>query len=164
MPSKPACPASLSSFATTFRCPNRWTPWSRVKARGPGDALSTWLHGMGFRSTATRLGLDGPVGEDAPPPPPTEEVAGFGPYALITEAGAVGALLDAVPGRCGTLAIYPVADGVGLVGLGLAAQPGRAVLSCRWGMQGDLDRPVQQLPIADLCRQRWRPCSPIPRC
>jgi DNA polymerase-1 len=110
--------------------------------------LSTWLHGMGFRSTATRLGLDGPVGEDAPPPPPPEEVAGFGPYALITDAAELVALLDAVRG-CGTLAIHPVADATGLVGLGLAAQPGRAAY-LPLAHQGDLDRPVQQLPIAGV--------------
>ncbi len=48
-------------------------PLDTLGVREPDRAaLAGWLHGMGFRSTATRLGLDGPVGEDTPPAPPEE--------------------------------------------------------------------------------------------
>ena len=104
-------------------------------------ALSQWLHGMGFRSTATRLGLDGPVGEDTPPPP-AEPAAGFGPYATLTEAAALEAVCAAAR-RGGMLAVYVLGD-AGLVGLGLATAPGQAAY-LPLGHRGDLDRPAQQL-------------------
>ena len=110
-------------------------------------ALSGWLIGMGFRSTVTRLGLDGPVGEDTPPPPP-EEAAPFGPYGVVAdEAGLAGMLADI--GRSGVLAIYPAVGGDGLVGLGLATTPGRAGY-VPVGHAGDLERQVQQLDLAAL--------------
>ena len=122
-------------------------PLDTLGVREPDRAaLSAWLHGMGFRSTATRLGLDGPVGEDAPPPPPPEDVAPFGPYPVIAEPAALAALLDAAR-RCGLLALHPALDGRELVGLGLAAGPGNAAYA-PLAHQGDLDRPVQQLPVA----------------
>jgi DNA polymerase-1 len=113
-------------------------------------ALSTWLHGMGFRSTATRLGLDGPApaapAADAPAAPAEEAVAGFGPYALMTAEADLATLLAAAQAT-GTLALFPVADAMGLVGLGLAAKPGRAAY-LPLAHQGDLDRPVVQIPLA----------------
>ena len=124
-------------------------PLDTLGVREPDRAaLSAWLHGMGFRSTATRLGLDGPVGEDAPPPPPPEDIAPFGPYPVIAEQAALAALLDAAR-RCGVLALHPALDGWELVGLGLAAGPGNAAYA-PLAHQGDLDRPVQQLPVADV--------------
>ena len=110
-------------------------------------ALSAWLHSMGFRSTATRLGLDGPVGEDIPTPQP-EEIAGFGPYGVAADMAAVASVLDDA-NRGGMLAIYPVAGSVGLVGLGLATAPGRACY-VPVGHAGDLERVVQQVGLAEL--------------
>ena len=114
------------------------------------EVLSGWLHSMGFRSTATRLGLDGPVGEDTPPPPPRDEVAGFGPYTVAADLDAVTSALDDAS-RLGVLAIYPVSGADGLVGLGLATAPGRACY-VPVGHAGDLDRVVQQVSFGDLKR------------
>ena len=108
-------------------------------------ALAGWLHGMGFRSTATRLGLDGPVGEDTPPPAPVEIVLPFGPYTAVVDGPALAAVLAAAQAG-GLIALYPAVDGFGLVGLGLATAQGRAVY-LPLGHQGDLDRPVQQLAL-----------------
>ena len=124
-------------------------PLDTLLSREPDRAtLSAWLHGMGFRSTATRLGLDGPVGEDAPPAPPPEDVAAFGPYPVIAEPAALAALLDAAR-QGGVLAVHPAVDASGLVGLGLATAPGNAAY-LPLAHQGDLDRPVRQLPLAEV--------------
>ena len=110
-------------------------------------ALSNWLVGMGFRSTVTRLGLDGPVGEDTPPPPPPEAAA-FGPYKVVADAAALAGVLDDAR-RGGVLAIYPAADAQRLVGLGLATAAGRACYVPA-DHAGDLDRPVHQIALAEL--------------
>ena len=110
-------------------------------------SLSAWLHSMGFRSTATRLGLDGPIGEDVPPPPPPEAVASFGPYTVVTDLAGLEAVLAAAR-RCGMLAITAAEDSAGLVGLGLAAAQGHAVY-LPLGHAGDLDRPAQQIALAE---------------
>ncbi len=124
-------------------------PLDELGVKEPDRAtLSGWLHGMGFRSTATRLGLDGPVGEDAPPPPPVEEVAAFGPYGVVADLAALAGVLDAAR-QGGMLAITPAQDAAGLIGLGLATAKGKAVY-LPLGHQGDLDRPVQQIALADL--------------
>ena len=126
-------------------------PLDSLVTREPArEALAAWLHSMGFRSTATRLGLDGPVGEDAPPPPAPEEVAVFGPYGVAADIAAVTKVLDDARGA-GTLAIYPVSGAGGLVGLGLATVPGRACY-VPVGHAGDLDRVVQQVSSSDLKR------------
>ncbi len=125
-------------------------PLQELVCREPDrSALSAWLHAMGFRSTALRLGLDGPVGEDAPPSPPPEQAAvPFGPYGVVADSEALAALLEAAR-QGGMLAVHPVWDGAGLVGLGLAAAPGQAGY-VPLGHQGDLDRPVRQLPVAEV--------------
>ena len=110
-------------------------------------ALASWLHGMGFRSTATRLGLDGPIGEDAPPPAPEEVVQPFGPYGVASNLPALDAVLAAAQ-AAGVLAIHPAVDSAGIVGLGLATAQGCAVY-LPLGHQGDLERPVEQLTLAD---------------
>ncbi len=110
-------------------------------------ALATWLHAMGFRSTATRLGLDGPVGEDTPPPAPAEMVQPFGPYSAAADLPALEAVLAAARAG-GLLALHPAVDTTGLVGLGLATGQGRAVY-LPLGHQGDLDRPVSQVSMAE---------------
>ncbi len=123
-------------------------PLDTLGVREPDRAsLAAWLHGMGFRSTATRLGLDGPVGEDTPPPAPSEQVLPFGPYEAVGELAALEAVLaDARAG--GLLAIHPGVGSAGLVGLGLATGQGRAVY-VPLGHQGDLDRPVQQVRMEE---------------
>ncbi len=111
-------------------------------------ALSNWLVGMGFRSTVTRLGLDGPVGEDTPSPPPPDESAAFGPYAVVADMPGLSGVIEEV-GRSGVLALYPVVGADGLVGLGLATAPGRACY-VPVGHAADLDRQVQQVDLAAL--------------
>ncbi|WP_158742427.1 DNA polymerase I [Acidisphaera sp. L21] len=108
-------------------------------------ALSAWLHSMGFRSTATRLGLDGPVGEDMPPPPPQETVLPFGPYGAVDDAEGLAAVLDQARAG-GVVAIFPVLSAGELVGLGLATAPGRACY-LPLAHEGDLERPVRQLNL-----------------
>ena len=114
-------------------------------------ALARWLKTQGFRSIATRLGLDSEA-----PAPATKAVeaapaarpgdpgfagsgaagnrrgapSGFGPYATITSEGALRAFL-AESAICGFLAIDTETDGLvatraPLVGLSLAVAPGRA--------------------------------------
>ncbi len=114
--------------------------------------LAAWLKTQGFRSIATRLGLDGEAPapavagttvEAAPrrsqaalPLPEAErpvlaEVAsGFGPYATITTEAAFREFL-AETAACGLLAIDTETDGLDplrapLVGLSVAVAPGRA--------------------------------------
>ena len=123
-------------------------PLDTLVSRQPERAaLSGWLHGMGFRSTATRLGLDGPVGEDTPPPPPPEAAA-FGPYPVVAEPSALASALAAARSG-GVLAIYPAVGATGLVGLGLATAPGQACY-IPIGHAGDLERQVQQIGLTDL--------------
>jgi DNA polymerase-1 len=114
-------------------------------------ALAAWLKLQGFRSIATRLGLDGtattaPVAAtveaaphraqaalplpEAAPPPIAEVTSGFGPYATITTEAALHAFLSQIA-TCGFLAIGTETEGLGpmraeLGGLSLAVAPGRA--------------------------------------
>jgi DNA polymerase-1 len=102
------------------------------------DRLQTWLAAQGFRSIATRLGLEAAQGSSRPaaaPQPATSEGAtpdapGYGPYETITTLDALRAFLaEAVSG--GMLALGVETDGVeavraALVGLSLAVAPGRA--------------------------------------
>ncbi len=111
-------------------------------------ALSAWLHAMGFRSTATRLGLDGPVGEDAPPPPPAEAVKAFGPYPVVATAEGLAIVLAAAAGA-GVLAITPLRDRDTLVGLGLAVAPGQAGY-LPLAHQATLEQPAPQLSLAEV--------------
>ncbi len=111
-------------------------------------ALSTWLYGMGFRSTATRLGLDGPVGEDAPPPPAPEEAAGFGPYPVAGTTAVLASVLAATAAT-GLLAVAPLQEGEVLVGLGLATTPGQAVY-VPLAHEATLEQPVPQLALPDV--------------
>ena len=122
------------------------TPVDRLRAR-PFDktALAAWLKQQGFRSIATRLGLEvAPATttvEGAPrraqavlplaePPKPAEVASGFGPYVTITDETALRAFLRA-SAACGFIAIDTEADGLiatraPLLGLSLAVAPGRA--------------------------------------
>ena len=125
-------------------------PLDQLVLRDPDrGVLSTWLHAQGFRSTALRLGLEGPAQDDtqaaqpAPPPP-----AGFGPYECVTNAEALLAWLAPVPGS-GKLAVHAAMEGKRLAGIGLATAPGRAVY-VPLAHQGDLERQVQQVDVGDL--------------
>jgi DNA polymerase-1 len=95
--------------------------------------LSDWLHGMGFRSTALRLGLaDGePAQEADAPPAETAAVAAFGPYEIVaTEAALAGWMEEALRAR--RVAINVQTDGnprplqAALLGVALATAPGKA--------------------------------------
>ena len=103
--------------------------------------LQTWLATQGFRSIATRLGLEAaraparPVETQMTPHPAASEGAipdalGYGPYQTITTLDALRAFLaEAV--ACGMLALGVETDGVeavraALVGFTLAVAPGRA--------------------------------------
>lgn len=99
--------------------------------------LGAFLHLMGFRSTALRLGIepgaDTPPAPDAPPPEdaPAATQAPFGNYTTITDLPALQAFLaDAVRAR--RLALHVQTDGnprplqAALLGIGLALDAGRA--------------------------------------
>lgn len=126
-------------------------PIDQMHAR-PFDkaALGGWLKTQGFRSIATRLGLDGeaaaPVSAtveaaprrtqvalplpEAERPAIAEAASGFGPYVTITSEAALREFL-AETATCGFLAIDTETDGLDplrapLVGLSFAVAPGRA--------------------------------------
>ncbi len=126
-------------------------PIELLRARPYDKAgLAAWLRTQGFRSIATRLGLDGeaPVPAtkaveaaprraqaalplpEAERPAITETSSGFGPYVTITSAAALRGFLGE-SAACGFIAIDTEADGLAatrapLVGLSLAVAPGRA--------------------------------------
>ena len=105
------------------------------------ERLQSWLATQGFRSIATRLGLE--AGRAAARPPPTAgadhpapsqgaipDALGYGPYETITTLDALRAFL-AEALSAGMLALGVETDGVeavraALVGLSLAIGPGRA--------------------------------------
>jgi DNA polymerase-1 len=123
-------------------------PVDQLQARPYDKAtLAAWLKTQGFRSIATRLGLEAaPAGAaveaaprraqaalpllEAEPPAVAQAMSGFGSYMTITsEAELRDFLAESV--TCGFVAIDTVADGVvavrsPLVGLSLAVAPGRA--------------------------------------
>ena len=106
-------------------------------------ALVDWLTKQGFRSTISRLGLDGPApskpSADAPPkpsvqpdlgltPPPTED--GFGPYETVTTAEELRQWVAAAT-AAGRVALDTETDGLDtmrarLVGFSMATVAGRA--------------------------------------
>ncbi len=95
--------------------------------------LSGWLHGMGFRSTALRLGLDDGAAavEAEQAPEPERSASAYGPYDTITTADAVTAwIAEAITSR--RVAIHVQTDGnprplrAEILGIALATAPGRA--------------------------------------
>ncbi len=109
-------------------------PLDDLAAKEPDrSALVAWLHAMGFRSTAIRLGMEG----QAPPPSPEPaefaerpEQPPFGPYETVTDAGRLAAWI-ALARTSGTVAVALATDGprtmqASLVGLALATGPGHA--------------------------------------
>jgi DNA polymerase-1 len=105
------------------------------------ERLQPWLAAQGFRSIATRLGLEAGkvaarISPEAPHPAPAPaggaapEAAGFGPYETITTLEALHAFLATGIDQ-GILALGVETDGVdairaALVGLSIAVAPGRA--------------------------------------
>jgi DNA polymerase-1 len=94
--------------------------------------LSDWLHGMGFRSTALRLGLgDGAPEPDAEPAQPAAAQEAYGPYEIVASAPALAEwLAQAVTARRVALHVQTDLDPrpwrAALLGIGLATAPGRA--------------------------------------
>ncbi len=124
-------------------------PLDALGVRQPDRAaLVGWLTGMGFRSTVTRLGLDGALDAQAPAPPPREDAAPFGPYPVAADLEALAAVLDAAR-RGGLLALTPAVAGAGRAGLGRGPAPGQACY-VPIGHVGDLERPAQQLALAEV--------------
>ena len=109
-------------------------PLDDLRARDPDrPTLVAWLHAMGFRSTATRLGLDG----EAPPPSPEPadyaeepEQPPFGAYECVTDLARLNEWIAEAEDR-GLVAIGTATDGADamratLIGFSLATAPGRA--------------------------------------
>jgi DNA polymerase-1 len=143
------------------------SPIDKLHAR-PYDksVLAAWLKTQGFRSIATRLGLEAaPAAREvaaAPPraqaalplpepPKPAEAASGFGPYETITSEATLRAFLAEI-GNCGFVAIDTEADGLiatraTLLGLALAVTPGRAAY-----MPLRHDGLPEQVPLAAAIR------------
>ncbi len=116
-------------------------PLEDLAAREPEpERLADFLHAQGFRSTLTRLGLDGSVSAApaaapplpiAPDRPETEDTpVAFGPYATVLDTTALGEWI-AEARAAGVVAIDTETDGIdpqraALLGLSLATAPGRA--------------------------------------
>ena len=112
-------------------------------AREPDRArLGEFLHRLGFRSTAIRLGLEQAAATQEPAPSSRAEAATpaapFGNYeTVVTMDALAGWIAEAV--RDGLLSIE-VEDGpAGLIGLALAVAPGRA---CYVPLGHEADEPV----------------------
>ena len=101
---------------------------------GPLDRnkLTDWLHGMGFRSTALRLGLaDGMPAPSASPPETARTAAAYGPYETVATEDAMGAWFsEALRARRFALHVQTDLDPrpwrAALLGIAIAIAPGRA--------------------------------------
>ncbi len=109
-------------------------PLDELVAKDPDHpTLVAWLNAMGFRSTATRLGLD--TGPARPEPEPTTldappEQPPFGPYECVTTAARLAEWI-AEATSLGIVALDTETDSLDamratLVGVSLATGPGRA--------------------------------------
>jgi DNA polymerase-1 len=109
-------------------------PLEELQAKEPDrPALVAWLHAMGFKSTATRLGLDG----EAPPPSPEPadyaaepEQPPFENYECVTDTARLEAWITEAA-ALGVVAIDTETDSLDamratLVGFSLSTAPGRA--------------------------------------
>ena len=120
-------------------------------AREPERArLGEFLHRLGFRSTAIRLGLEQAQAAAEPAPSARAEAATpaspFGPYETVVTMDALAAWI-AEARRDGLLAVE-VKDGPGgLIGLALAVAPGRA---CYVPLAHEAEEPVAQLAARDV--------------
>jgi DNA polymerase-1 len=109
-------------------------PIAELAARAPDpDRLAAWLRTQGFRSTLTRLGLDGAGVETVlavPAPAPPAPSVPFGPYECVTSRAALATFL-AEARMAGMVAVDTETDSLdpmraNLVGFSLATAPGRA--------------------------------------
>ncbi len=114
-------------------------PLAELAAREPDRTkLADWLRAQGFRSTLTRLGLDGhgvaaAAAEPVHPvaaPEPSAPAAPFGPYACVTAPDALRDWIEAAR-DAGVVAVDTETDSLdpmraNLVGFSLATAPGRA--------------------------------------
>ncbi len=120
--------------------------------------LARWLISMGFRSTATRLGLFAEAAEPSPEPEELEappEQPPFGPYETVTTLGRLQDWI-AEARAAGAVGLDTETDAqdpmrARLLGIGLALGPGRACyvpLRHRGPGQGSLDEPAGPEQIA----------------
>ena len=109
-------------------------PLDDLVARQPDNpVLTRWLISMGFRSTATRLGLFAEAAEPSPEPAQFEaapEQPPFGPYATVTTLAQLQEWI-AEARAAGVVGLETQTDGLdpnraALLGIGLATGPGRA--------------------------------------
>ena len=94
--------------------------------------LSDWLHGMGFRSTALRLGLaDGPAVVEPEAEQASRPAVAYGPYEVVASEEALAAWIAAAV-RARHVAVHVQTDldprpwRACVLGVGLAVAPGRA--------------------------------------
>ena len=94
--------------------------------------LTDWLHAMGFRSTALRLGLaEGPPAAETEAKAPTRATAAYGPYEVVASDEALAAwVAEATRARRVALHVQTDLDPrpwrARLLGVALATAPGRA--------------------------------------
>ena len=109
-------------------------PLDTLIVRQPDNpVLTRWLISMGFRSTATRLGLFAEAAEPSPEPSALEaapEQPPFGPYVTVTTLDALQSWI-AEATASGIVGLNVQTDGrdpnrAELLGIGLATGPGRA--------------------------------------
>jgi DNA polymerase-1 len=120
-------------------------PVDHLNPRPPErETLAAWLAAQGFRSIATRLGLDAKapaaaptrqgelvLSDDAPAPVAAPTVQGdFGPYETVATEAALAGWIEAIR-AAGEVALDTETDGLdamraALLGISLAVAPGRA--------------------------------------
>ncbi|MBV8913068.1 MAG: DNA polymerase I, partial [Acetobacteraceae bacterium] len=109
-------------------------PLEELRAREPDKpTLARWLLAMGFRSTATRLGLMAEAAEPSPEPQQLEaapEQPPFGPYETVTSLARLQEWI-AEARSAGAIGLDTETDGLDptratLLGIGLATGPNRA--------------------------------------
>jgi DNA polymerase-1 len=133
-----------------------------LRAKPPHrETLAAWLHAQGFRSTAAKLGLDGPAATQAPAPAPlpdATEQPSFGPYDCVTTLERLQAWINEAR-AAGIVGFDTETDSLDalraeLVGFSLATAPGRACYVpvrhrvVQPAAQGTLDEPAAE-PVAE---------------
>ncbi len=137
-------------------------PLEQLKVRQPDrPALLAWLLSQGFRSTATKLGLDGTPLSSPPPAAkpqgtlaledrPPEPAQGFAGYECVTTLEAWQAWCQEAAG-VGSVALAAVTDAqdairAPLVGVAMATKPGRACYMPLAHVAASEQPPPEQLP------------------
>ena len=137
-------------------------PLEDLRAKEPvRETLVAWLIAQGFRSTVSRLGLDGaaPLPRVAPPVPTLQQdragQPGFGPYECVTTLDRLHAWI-AEATAAGVVGLDTETDSLDalraeLVGFSLATAPGRACYvpvrhrAMQPAAQGTLDGPAPEI-------------------